>query len=267
MGKWICLAIFAFTPAYAETITERLNSKPVITGAHQGGTFTPDSNTLAQFKRVIAAGIDIIETDLRPTLDGVPVVLHDSTLDKKTNCTGPVNQKTYAEIQRCKVEFSQEHIPSFEQVLKWVNGRAIINAEFKTDDVIVAAIDLVKKYNAYEWVFFQTRANQNTYYQARSYDNYVALLYKTVDLENLQWAIALNDPRLIVIEMEKKMIIQKHIQIAHGAGKFILTDTWRYVWHKEIAGAACTNAWKRGADIGISNAPNQCIAQAKKWKP
>ncbi|HEU4657566.1 MAG TPA: glycerophosphodiester phosphodiesterase [Capillimicrobium sp.] len=67
--------------------------------AHQGGEDELPSNTMYAFKEAMKAGADALELDVGYTSDGHLVVLHDNTLDRTTNGTGSVNDKTLAEVQ------------------------------------------------------------------------------------------------------------------------------------------------------------------------
>lgn len=57
---------------------------------HRGAAGEAPENTIPGFDRALAEGADALELDVRVTGDGVPVVLHDPTLDRTTDRTGPV---------------------------------------------------------------------------------------------------------------------------------------------------------------------------------
>lgn len=75
--------------------------------AHRGGSYvngkaTYPENTLPAFKAAAKAGF-ALELDMLLTKDGVPIVIHDGTLDRTTPCTGSVADRTYADIRdHCK---------------------------------------------------------------------------------------------------------------------------------------------------------------------
>jgi glycerophosphoryl diester phosphodiesterase len=54
----------------------------VLAIAHRGDPVAQRENTLDAFRAAIAAGADMIELDVRLTSDGVPVVVHDPTLER-----------------------------------------------------------------------------------------------------------------------------------------------------------------------------------------
>lgn len=89
-----------------------------------GFNFAPE-NTLAAFAYAGSMGSHNFETDLRLTKDGEIVLLHDSTLNRTTNCTGPVADLTLAELQaQCDAgswlheSFAGERVPTLVQGLQ-----------------------------------------------------------------------------------------------------------------------------------------------------
>jgi glycerophosphoryl diester phosphodiesterase len=73
-------------------------SPPII--AHRGAPLAAPENTLESFIAARDAGVSWIETDVKLTSDGVPVLLHDETLDRTTSGHGPIAQMTWDEVQR-----------------------------------------------------------------------------------------------------------------------------------------------------------------------
>src|SRR5262245_31578994 len=68
----------------------RLLSTAPVAIAHRGGAKLRPENTLLAFAHAMACGVDAIECDVRLSRDGEPVVIHDETLDRTTDRTGPV---------------------------------------------------------------------------------------------------------------------------------------------------------------------------------
>jgi glycerophosphoryl diester phosphodiesterase len=67
--------------------------------AHRGAPAEAPENTLPAFEAAVRAGADALELDVRLTADGAPVVIHDATLDRTTDRTGPVGALTLAELR------------------------------------------------------------------------------------------------------------------------------------------------------------------------
>lgn len=68
-------------------------ARPLIV-AHRGNSSVAPENTRAAFDAARAAGADYIETDVTLSLDGVPFLIHDDTLDRTTDGSGPVGEAT-----------------------------------------------------------------------------------------------------------------------------------------------------------------------------
>ena len=66
--------------------------------AHRGGSALGPENTLAAFDHGLACGADGFELDVHLAADGVPVVIHDAVLDRTTDASGPVGERTSAEL-------------------------------------------------------------------------------------------------------------------------------------------------------------------------
>ena len=72
----------------------------VLNIAHQGGEIEAPSNTLFAFKTALQKGAEVLELDVHATADRQLVVLHDSTVDRTTNGTGRVDEKTLAQMKQ-----------------------------------------------------------------------------------------------------------------------------------------------------------------------
>lgn len=71
---------------------------PII--GHRGASGSAPENTIASFDLALAQGAEAFEFDIRLTSDSVPVVLHDATLDRTTDATGPITGRSLAGLQR-----------------------------------------------------------------------------------------------------------------------------------------------------------------------
>lgn len=85
-------------------------------------------NTLRSFVAAQDAGLDLIELDLQLSKDGALVVMHDEEVDRTTDGTGPIADKTLAELRALDAGHG-ERVPVFEEVLAAV--RTPLQAEIK----------------------------------------------------------------------------------------------------------------------------------------
>jgi glycerophosphoryl diester phosphodiesterase len=71
--------------------------------AHRGGLFLWPENSARAFRESARLAIEQAECDVHLTADGEVVVMHDATLDRTTDASGPVVQKTLAEFRQARV--------------------------------------------------------------------------------------------------------------------------------------------------------------------
>lgn len=113
---------------------------PIILG-HRGASAYAPENTLASFRLAVEQGADGVELDVTLSADGVPVVIHDDTLDRTTNGHGPVGRLTLAELRTLQAgyparfgeTFSGLRIPTLAEVFEACGDQPIINVELKHD--------------------------------------------------------------------------------------------------------------------------------------
>ena len=74
-----------------------------LVAAHRGGGGLWPENSLSAFRGAIALGVDALEFDVHLTADGVPVVIHDATLDRTTTGRGAVGAVTLPTLRRLRL--------------------------------------------------------------------------------------------------------------------------------------------------------------------
>jgi glycerophosphoryl diester phosphodiesterase len=128
--------------------------------AHRGASAYAPEHTLAAYRLAIEQGADYVEQDLAVTKDGVLICLHDATLERTTNIeevfpdrsSTPnidgkerrawlANDFTLAEIKRLDAgswfdpKFKGEKVPTFDEAIALIRGRAGIFPELKTPEI------------------------------------------------------------------------------------------------------------------------------------
>jgi glycerophosphoryl diester phosphodiesterase len=99
-----------------------------LTIGHRGVMGVEPENTLRSFVAAEAAGMDVIELDLHLSRDGALVVMHDAEVDRTTDGSGPIAEKTLEELRALDAGRG-ERVPVFEEVLEAV--RTPLQAEIK----------------------------------------------------------------------------------------------------------------------------------------
>jgi glycerophosphoryl diester phosphodiesterase len=135
--------------------------------AHRGGGGLWPQNTLYAFERALALGVDVLETDVQTTADGVLVAIHDEVVDSTTDGSGPVRSLTLKQIKALDAGYRWTadggstfpfrdrgiRIPTFEELLQAFPG-ARLNIDIKPSDpaVVDHFINLLEEHQAVERV-------------------------------------------------------------------------------------------------------------------
>ncbi|NBI29681.1 glycerophosphodiester phosphodiesterase [Chengkuizengella marina] len=108
--------------------------------AHRGSSGTHPENTMVAFQEAFHVGANGIELDVHLTKDGEVVVIHDEKVDRTTNGTGFVHEKTLNELKQLDAGgwysnyLKGETIPTLNEVLEWISDKKLLlNIELKND--------------------------------------------------------------------------------------------------------------------------------------
>ena len=113
---------------------------------HRGAAAVAPENTLPSFEHAVRVGADAVELDLHRSADGHLVVIHDPTLPRTTDGTGPVETRTLEELRTFDAgyHFTTDRgrtfpfrgrgvrIPTLEEVLEVLGDRPVV-AEIKSE--------------------------------------------------------------------------------------------------------------------------------------
>jgi glycerophosphoryl diester phosphodiesterase len=99
-------------------------------------------NTLAGIRAALEIGADAIEVDVQGSADGVPVLMHDFTLDRTTSGSGDLALLTLDQLQA--LDAGGEPVPTFAQALALTRGRALLVAEIKRPGCEEAMVDVIR---------------------------------------------------------------------------------------------------------------------------
>ena len=127
-----------------------LTALPIAHRGYHDGNRKIWENTLSAFSRAIEAGF-AIECDLQYVADGVPVVFHDSDLQRLCAIKGDVRAKTSGELGLLAVGGTADKVPTLKQVLMLVDGRVPLVLELKgregdDDGFALAVLDVLEDY-------------------------------------------------------------------------------------------------------------------------
>ena len=132
---------------------------PLVIG-HACAAGEAPANTLAGARQCLDAGAaaEAMEIDVQLCADGVPVLMHDETVDRTTNLRGPVRELSLAALQAANAG-DGEPVPTLDQVLTLVAGRLTVMCELKATPgepeydqrLVDAVVDVIERHDAYTW--------------------------------------------------------------------------------------------------------------------
>ena len=105
--------------------------------AHRGASSYSPENTFAAFDKALEYGVNHVELDVHFSRDGHIVVIHDDTLDRTTDGSGAVADRTLAELRGLDAgswfgaEYSGERIRSLAEIFEEYKGRLHFHVEIK----------------------------------------------------------------------------------------------------------------------------------------
>ncbi len=239
--------------------------------AHRGaggalGRIAPE-DSLAAYRAGIAMGADIVETDPRPTSDGILVNVHDPTLDRTTTGTGNVDAHTFAEIRALSLrtggltgDFSCERVPTLTELLQTCVGRALVLVDAnKTDrvDLLVASIHAA---NALDWAVFDTSSTSKID-QALLLEPNLLIQPRIQDLASAQGIIDKYKSHLPVFIEIDSSLFPATADLVHAAGTRTTTDSFGIDLSVKYGGDrnAYVDLYTQGADVLESDLPDEVL--------
>ncbi len=135
---------------------------------HRGYSGRYPENTMLAFQKAVEAGCDGIELDVQLTKDGEVVIAHDETVDRMTDGTGPIREKTLEECKKLNAgmvkgnAFGFQPIPSLDEYCNWVKNFDIVtNIEIKSgvyfyEGLEEKTLELVRRYSLEDRVIFSS---------------------------------------------------------------------------------------------------------------
>jgi len=210
--------------------TTRFRSAWII--AHRGYRAKYPENTLVAFQAAMNAGAPMIELDVMLSCDRKLIVIHDATLERTTNGSGPVVDYTLEELKQLDAgswyhsQFAGERLPELEEVFDLVSGKALINIEVKSnayepyhpkDAIEQQILELVKRKKAWSWVLISS-FDADILQQISSMENSlpIALISKTPATRHTVKLCT----RLKVFSWHPnhKIVTRKQVNMMHAAG-------------------------------------------------
>lgn len=141
----------------------------MMVAGHRGDCYNYFENTMPAYQMAMDAGADMVETDVHLTKDGVLILMHDDTVDRTTNGTGLIREKTFAEMRELNAgsKYEPQQVPTLEELLQLLaDTNVTLNLEIKEyhipgneekcDECIEKCVELIEKYNFSDRMVFNS---------------------------------------------------------------------------------------------------------------
>jgi glycerophosphoryl diester phosphodiesterase len=230
---------------------------------HRGGTAAPE-NTLPAMRYALAGPAAFLEVDLQLTADDVPVLMHDWTVDRTTNGTGPVWSMTFAELQLLDAgswvaeAYRNTRVPSFEQFL-----------ELFRPSTKQAILELKGSWNA-----AQVAGLAASIYQHGVQDRVIFASFDLVSLQNLA-AVAPDIARAIIT----REVVGDPAILAAACGALAIVTSARFIQRDpdavdriHAAGLGVLlytlndeDSWRAAVDLGVDGMITDLPSELGTW--
>lgn len=118
---------------------------------HRGDPYRARENTLPSIRSALERGADAVEIDVRVTRDGVPVLLHDATLERLWGHDIHLDRTDHREL----VEVTGGGVPTLREALSAVGAhRIMLDLPGSTDASVRAIVGVVRECGAGERVYY-----------------------------------------------------------------------------------------------------------------
>jgi glycerophosphoryl diester phosphodiesterase len=119
---------------------------------HRGAAALEPENTLRSIERAVEIGVDAVEIDVRLSKDRELVVIHDSTVDRTTNGSGPVSGYSLDDLKKLDAGAGQT-IPTLQEVMELIGHEVKLVIELKEEETERMVVELIKRNNLEDNVY------------------------------------------------------------------------------------------------------------------
>jgi len=151
------------------------NSDTVYVCSHRAVHLTMSNNdypenSMTGINVAIANKIDLFECDVRNTVDGVLVLMHDPTVDRTTNGSGTLNKMYYADVKKLRLKnytsnaLTSDTIPTLKQVLTTAKNKIFITLDIDGKAPVADVLKMVQDMDMVDNVMFFTSLQSDASY-------------------------------------------------------------------------------------------------------
>jgi len=203
--------------------------------AHRMGTIFAPENSLSALRASILIGADVAETDVRSTLDGRVVLVHDAEVDRTLDGTGNVRDFSLAEIQAMAMipkstdpvdaDFSCDRAPTMEEALAVADGKIVIEFETKETEAAIVTAQYMSDNDLYGTAYIQCAPDECDAIRAVVAD--VPIMVRVTEMAHLDQVEAYDPPPILVeIDGTQTWLVPEVLDRIHGTGAKAFTNVF-----------------------------------------
>ena len=127
-----------------------VRTRPLVV-AHRGFSARAPENTLVAYRLAIEVGAEMAECDVHLSADGVPVLMHDDTLDRTTNGSGPVSALTARDLHELDAgswkgaRYAGEPVPTLREALELTRHKLRFVIEIKDASMAAQVVETIRQ--------------------------------------------------------------------------------------------------------------------------
>jgi glycerophosphoryl diester phosphodiesterase len=177
-------------------------SNTVLVASHRATHNNFPENSIPAIKESIRLGVDILEIDVKVTTDGVPVLMHDGTINRTTTGKGKLEEMSFEQLNQFflvdKGVITNYKIPTLEETLLLAKGHILVDLDLKTDK-LGPILEVIKKTKTEDIVlFFDDDYNSLRFFDKKNKD--FMMMPRAHSLAEADSAIALFQPEVVHID-------------------------------------------------------------------
>lgn len=144
-------------PGGLANFMQRPSSPIPMLSHHRGGPMPGmPENSLEAMDNALSYGYGLMEVDVAQLKDGTLILMHDDTLDRTSNGTGALRDKTWDDIKNLRLKDNDGtltgfRIPTLEATLKWSIGRTVLTLDIKRGTDFKKVAQLVEQTGAEDY--------------------------------------------------------------------------------------------------------------------
>lgn len=201
-------------------------NKKILKIGHRGAMAHEPENTIRSFKKALELNVDAVELDVCVCATGELMVFHDTKLDRTTNGSGYIEDKSFDELRKLDAG-KGEKIPTLEEVLDIIDKKIIVNIELKGKNTALPTSKVIDKYiKLKKWSHDNFMVSSFDHHELKKFSDlcpfiYIGVLIEAIPLDYSKCAVDLNAQS---INLSLDFINQDFVDDAHKNGLSV------YVW-------------------------------------